>query len=169
MQPKAFCAFAFVIGVSSCGGPGPGGVAVTLSSAAVAGCYRFSWQRSDSLLQDGLFYPDLVRLDNQRACPECDADSRGAKYLSLASPLPDTVPYVPGKPIPWHRLYYASWWQIAPPDTLVIVFNANVEWWNVRLTPANGALSGRAEFGSDGGILPPANVTAVRTSCAIAA
>ncbi len=111
--------------IAGCNASGGQSAHTALTSEMVAGCYRFSWRRSDSLLQDRPFYPDLVRLGSESSCPQCESDAPAAKYLSLGSPLPDTARYVPGKPIPWYREFYASWWRIAVPDTVVVIFNGN--------------------------------------------
>ena len=169
MQSKARLASLLAV-LAGCNASGSQSTHSALTSEMVAGCYRFSWRRSDSLLQDLAFYPDLVRLGPERSCPQCDRDSRGAKYLSIGSPLPDTAPYVPGKPIPWYRQFYASWWQIAAPDTVLVIFNGNTVRWNLRLMQSGGALRGRAEWWDDGGGgFPPTDVTAAPASCAIAA
>ena len=156
--------------IAGCNASGGQSAHTALTSEMVAGCYRFSWRRSDSLLQDRPFYPDLVRLGSESSCPQCESDAPAAKYLSLGSPLPDTARYEPGKPIPWYREFYASWWRIAVPDTVVVIFNGNVVRWDVRLFRTNGALRGRANWWDDGGGgFPPTDVTAVPASCAIAA
>ena len=163
MPSKAYLAALLSI-IAGCNASGTQSARTTLTSASVAGCYRFSWRRSDSLLSDPAFYPDLVRLGLEPSCPKC------AKYLSLGSPLPDTAQYVLGKPIPWNREFYASWWQIAAPDTVLVIFNGNTVRWHVPLIRANGALRGRADWWNDGGGgFPPTDVTAVPASCAIAA
>ena len=159
-------AFTLLIG---CKGSTVDDLHAPLTSTAVAGCYQFSWSHPDSVLQRGSFLPDVVRLDLAPSCPNCPHDAPAAKNLSLGSPLPDTVQYAPDKSVPWYRRFYASWWSLAAPDTVSIVFNGNVERWDVRLSPRDGALIGRAEYWSDGGTLPPATVTARRTSCPIAA
>ena len=169
MPSKPHLAALLVI-IAGCNASGTQSARTTLTSASVAGCYRFSWRRSDSLLSDRAFYPDLVRLGLEPSCPECDRDAPAAKYLSLGSPLPDTAQYVRGKPIPWYRQFYASWWQIAAPDTVLVVFNGNTVRWHVPLIRASGALRGRADWWDDGGGgFPPTDVTAVPASCAIAA
>ena len=159
-------AFILLLG---CMGTPVGGLHAPLALTAVAGCYQFSWTRADSVLQDGFLYPDIVRLDLVTSCPHCEPDAPAAKNLSLGSPLPDTLQDASGTQIPWHRRFYASSWRIAPPDTVSIVFNGNYERWDVRLRPRGGALTGQAAYWSDGGTMPPATVTAKRTSCPIAA
>ena len=169
MPSKAHVAALLAL-IAGCNAPGTQSARTTLTSASIAGCYRFFWRRSDSLLSDPALYPDLVRLGLEPSCPQCDRDAPAAKYFSLGSTFPDTAQYVPGKAIPWYRQFYASWWQIAAPDTVVVIFNGNTVQWRVPLTRANGALRGRANWWDDGGGgLPPTDVTAVPASCAIAA
>ena len=159
---------AFIVIAAGCRANG-GSIRRPLTVEEVAGCYRFSWRRADSLLQDASLYPDLVRLEMKTSCPNCAPDSPAVKDLSLGSPLPDTIRYAPGKPVPWHRRFYASWWRIAGPDTVSIMFNGNVERWQVRLSPAADTLKGGADYWSDGGMLPPTEIIAEPMSCAIAA
>ena len=169
MQSKARLAVLVAV-IAGCNASGTQSARTALTSSAVAGCYRLSWRGYDSVSHAPELYPDFVRLSLELSCPQCDHDAPAAKYLSLGSPLPDTARYVPGRPIPWYRKFYASWWQIAAPDTVVVIFNGNTVRWDLRLTRTNGTLSGRADWWDDGaGGLPSTVVTAVPRSCAIAA
>ena len=154
---------------AGCGSPHGGRLSGPLTSRVVAGCYTLTWERADSALRDRSFFPDLVQLRLSPSCPSCASDAPAARYLALGSPLPDTASANPGQPIPWHRRYYASWWEIHSPDTVTIVFNSNYDGWQLQLSPANGALRGPARYWSDGGIASSAAVVAISASCGIAA
>ena len=169
MALRAHFTIVLIVAIAACNGSVAGGARAPLTSGAVAGCYRFSWTRADSLLQDATFFPDLVRLDLSPSCPTCAPDAPAAKNLSLGSPFPDTTSTTPGGLVPWHRRYYASWWRISSPDTVTVVFNSNHDRWDVRLSPSNGVLKGQARYWSDGGTVPTAAVVATSASCGIAA